>query len=262
MARIRTVKPEYPKHRKVRKVSRDARLLAIHLWNLADDEGRLQNLPRWIIGEVFPDDEDVTPPVLTEWLDELEGVGLILRYEVDQEQYIACHDFTDHQSINKPRPSVLPAPPESRTAPVAVPDSSRGEGKGREQGKETPLSPNGDRVAAAKNGRGHPTPARQVFDAWVAATERDPARTRYSDERRRLIEKRLKDYPLDDLLAAVRGWKHSPHHRGENDRHRVYNDLDLLLRDSKRIEEFRDLEQRNGPAAKSGAFRRMPGQAA
>lgn len=54
MPRIRTVKPDYPKHRKVRSVSRDARLLNIHLWNLADDEGRLQELPQWIIGEAFP----------------------------------------------------------------------------------------------------------------------------------------------------------------------------------------------------------------
>jgi hypothetical protein len=108
MPRIRTVKPEYPKHRKTRSVSRDARLLNIHLWNLADDEGRLQELVQWIIGEVFPEDEDVTPGVLREWLSELQGAGLIARYEVDGERYIECHDFGDHQVINKPRPSNIP----------------------------------------------------------------------------------------------------------------------------------------------------------
>ena len=61
MPRIRTVKPDYPAHRKVRAVSRDARLLNIHLWNLADDEGRLQELPQWIIKKIFPTNKNMTP---------------------------------------------------------------------------------------------------------------------------------------------------------------------------------------------------------
>lgn len=134
------MKPAYPKHRKVRSVSRDARLLNVHLWNLADDEGRLQELLQWIIGEVFPTDEDVTPVVLREWLGELDGVGLILRYEVDGEHYIQCHDFNDHQVINKPKPSEIPPPPaadgESGSDPVAVPDSSHPEVE--EEGEEEP----------------------------------------------------------------------------------------------------------------------------
>jgi hypothetical protein len=64
-------------------------------------------------------------------------------------------------------------------------------------------------------------------------------------------------YPLADLLDAVCGWKRSPHHRGENDRGKPYNDLELLLRDSKHIEEFRDLERKGG-----GRRQRMPGEAA
>jgi hypothetical protein len=128
MPRIRTVKPAYPKHRKVRAVSRDARLLNIHLWCLADDEGRLQELVQWIIGEVFPEDEDVTPVVLREWLGELQGAGLIIRYEIDGERYIECHDFNDHQVINKPRPSEIPHSSArsdcSGPAPVLLPDTS------------------------------------------------------------------------------------------------------------------------------------------
>ena len=268
MARIRTVKPEYPKHRKVRRVSRDARLLNIHLWNLADDEGRLQELPRWIIGEVFPADDDVTPAVLDGWLSELADVGLIIRYEVEGELYIACHGFTDHQAINKPRPSELPAPPDnpkpSRTAPVALPEDSHGEGNGTGNGRETtPTSPNGDGSGQDKETSGDqasrtPAPARIVFDAWVEATGRDPTRTKLTDKRRRLIRRALDDYPDEDLVDAVRGWRHSPHHRGENDRHEVYNDIELLLRDAKQIEKFRDLERRsrNGSSRDAAAKRK------
>lgn len=189
MARIRTVKPEYPKHRKVRRISRDARLLDIHLWNLADDEGRLQELPRWIIGEVFPGDDDVTPAVLEEWLGELEETGLIIRYEVAGEAYIECHDFTDHQAINKPRSSELPAPPPdrapSRTAPVAVPEVSHGEwngmeGKGRESANGTADAPLSKLLAdlIAKNGSRRPRIGKRWLDAerlLLTADDRDPA---------------------------------------------------------------------------------------
>lgn len=90
---------------------------------------------------------------------------------------------------------------------------------------------------------------RLIFDAWVEATKRDAARTKLTDKRRRVIRKALADYSLEDLVAAVRGWKHSPHHRGENDRDTVYNDLELLLRDAQHIEKFRDLELAKGTKA-------------
>jgi hypothetical protein len=140
------VKPAYPKHRKVRSVSRDARLLNIHLWNLADDEGRLQELPQWIIGEVFPTDEDVTPVVIREWLGELQVAGLIIRYEVDGEGYIQCHDFNSHQVINKATPSEIPPPSagveRSDTPTVVRLDSSRPEVEVEvDKEKENPPTP-------------------------------------------------------------------------------------------------------------------------
>lgn len=95
-----------------------------------------------------------------------------------------------------------------------------------------------------------PTDPEQIFSAWVEATGKNPNQVKFSDERRRLINARLKDWPLADLIDAVRGWRHSPHHRGENDQRRVYNDLSLLLRNAEKIEFFRDLERRaNGAPA-------------
>jgi hypothetical protein len=79
-----------------------------------------------------------------------------------------------------------------------------------------------------------------VFDAWIAATKKTAA-TKLDRTRRARIEKALAGYPLDDVLDAVRGWDHSPFHRGENPTSTVYNDLGLLLRDSGQIEKFRDL---------------------
>ena len=65
----------------------------------------------------------------------------------------------------------------------------------------------------------------------------------FDAKRQRIIRRALKTHPVADLLDAVQGWQHSPHHRGENDSGTVYNDLGLLLRDAEHIEKFRDLER-------------------
>ena len=62
-------------------------------------------------------------------------------------------------------------------------------------------------------------------------------------KRVKVIEARLHDFPEADLIDAVQGWDKSPHHRGDNDRHTVYNDLALLLRDAAKVELFRDLQR-------------------
>lgn len=101
-----------------------------------------------------------------------------------------------------------------------------------------------------------PTPLRgasdlvqRVFETWLAESGRDPTKTKLSEKRGRLIRKAVKDYPLEDVLAALRGWKNSPWHRGENPGKHVYNELELLLRDSEHIERFRDLAVK--PVAKN-----------
>lgn len=81
-----------------------------------------------------------------------------------------------------------------------------------------------------------------VFAAWIEATGRT-GQTVLTAKRRRVIVAALKVYPLDDVLDAVRGWRRSPFHTGQNDNRRAYNDLELLLRDAEHIEKFRDLER-------------------
>jgi hypothetical protein len=81
----------------------------------------------------------------------------------------------------------------------------------------------------------------EVWDAWRESTGHADAVL--SDKRIRLIRKGLGSYPVRDLVDAVRGWKRSPHHRGENDRLTEYNSIELLLRDSEKIEFFRNLER-------------------
>lgn len=79
-----------------------------------------------------------------------------------------------------------------------------------------------------------------VWDSYIEATGK--TRAHLSTARRRLISAALAAYPRDDVVAAVRGWRWSRHHCGQNDRGTVYNDIELLLRDAKHIEQFRDWE--------------------
>lgn len=121
MARIRSVKPEFWDDRKLAKrTSRDARLLYIALWNLADEHARLNGDPQWIKGQVFSYDDDLDPAAVTKLLEELEApaVGAVMAYEVDGDPYLFLPKLARHQRLEPEKVrSRLPEPP----GPVFVP---------------------------------------------------------------------------------------------------------------------------------------------
>ena len=124
MARIRSIKPEYWDDRKLAKrASRDARLLYIALWNLADEWGRLNGDPQWIKGQVFSYDDDLNADAIGKLLEELENpaLGAVIAYEADGDPYLflpklAKHQRLEPEKVNNGR-SRLPAPPAWATSP-------------------------------------------------------------------------------------------------------------------------------------------------
>ena len=86
----------------------------------------------------------------------------------------------------------------------------------------------------------HSLEVETVFSAWLTSTGRDRSRTKLDAKRRRCIESALKSYPIEDVVLAVDGWRLSSFHRGENEAGKKYNDITLILRDSEKIEYFRD----------------------
>src|SRR6185437_1679087 len=107
MARIRTIKPEFPHSESMGKVGRDARLTFIELWTLADDSGRLRGNSRMLASLLFPYDDDA--PALSEtWLAELEREHCIVRYCVDGTSCLQVCNWLSHQKIDKPTASKLP----------------------------------------------------------------------------------------------------------------------------------------------------------
>jgi hypothetical protein len=109
MARIRTIKPSIWGDAKFAGLSRDARLLAVGLISLADDAGRFIATPVAIGGSVFPHD-GLPSATVRRWRDEIARTGLIQLYQVDGHDYGRFPNWKRHQKINRPSPSVLPAP--------------------------------------------------------------------------------------------------------------------------------------------------------
>jgi hypothetical protein len=111
MARIRTIKPEFPQSESMGRVSRDARLLFVQMWTIADDEGRLRGNSRMLASLLFPYDNDA-PGLIDGWLTELEREGCIIRYIVEnhayKQNYCQISNWLIHQKIDKPSASKIP----------------------------------------------------------------------------------------------------------------------------------------------------------
>lgn len=122
MARIRTIKPEFPQSESVGRLSRDARLLFIQLWTIVDDAGRARAASRMLASLLYPYDDDAQKK-MEGWLLELEGGQMIRRYEVDGSKYLEICKWLEHQKIDRPSESRLPPYREPSLNPR---ESSRG----------------------------------------------------------------------------------------------------------------------------------------
>jgi hypothetical protein len=117
MPRIRSIKPEIVQSETIGQCSRDARLLFVLLWTIADDAGRTRAAPRLLASILFPYDEDAAG-LIEGWLSELERVGCVRRYACDGSAYLDIPGWLKHQKIDKPSASRLPAPEDA--APIAA----------------------------------------------------------------------------------------------------------------------------------------------
>lgn len=106
--RIRTIKPEFWASESVGRLSRDARLLFIGLWNFADDYGRGRGAFAVIASSLFPYDDDARESVES-WFMQLHKEGMVRRYlGHDGNWYYDIPKWNEHQSISHPRKSAFP----------------------------------------------------------------------------------------------------------------------------------------------------------
>jgi len=77
----------------------------------------------------------------------------------------------------------------------------------------------------------------QVFRFWQEHLNHPKAV--FDSKRRKAVNARLREgHSVDDLITAVRGCKLSPHHMGQNEQQAVYDDLELICRDTTHVERF------------------------
>lgn len=108
MARIRTIKPEFPQSESMGRVSREARLCFIMLWTVVDDAGRTRASSRMLASLLYPYDEDAGS-LMDGWLEELEREHCVVRYSLEGNSYLEISKWLNHQKIDKPSVSRLPA---------------------------------------------------------------------------------------------------------------------------------------------------------
>lgn len=158
MPRIRTIKPEFFTSLTIADLTPEQRLTFIGLWTHADDAGRCVDDSRLIKAAVWPLDDRTAADIEID-LKALTESSLITRYTLNRKRYLAVTNWDEHQRINRPTPSKLPAPEEGDPTPpdpVTRHDSdslnthahfsegSPQERKGKEgnrEGKGTPPSP-------------------------------------------------------------------------------------------------------------------------
>jgi 5-methylcytosine-specific restriction endonuclease McrA len=112
MPRIRTVKPEFWEDELLGVMPRDARLLFIATFNMADDEGLLRWTPAYIKAQAFMYDDDLTIADVGKLMQCLTDTGLVFPYigGVARQQMAVVVNFRKHQRINRPQKSKLPPP--------------------------------------------------------------------------------------------------------------------------------------------------------
>jgi hypothetical protein len=122
MARIRTIKPKFWDDEKLAKVSRDARLLYIGMWNYADDLGVILANQTWLKSKIFPYD-DISAEELKKWLQELLDISRIVTGTFRDDSYFRIVNFTKHQVINKPNNADIFVPSDCISSVFTIPVS-------------------------------------------------------------------------------------------------------------------------------------------
>lgn len=97
-------------------LSRDARLLFIGCFSLADDFGNILAESRYLQKKLFGYDTDVSTEQVSQWLGEVGRLRSTMLYAVNGQNYLHFNNWTMHQKLDSrytPKASCPPCPDES-----------------------------------------------------------------------------------------------------------------------------------------------------
>jgi hypothetical protein len=272
MARIRTIKPEFPQSETIGRLSRDARLLFIQLWTLADDDGRLRAASRMLASLLYPYDDDA-PNLIDGWLLELEKEDCITCYQHENTTYLQIDNWHKHQKIQHPTPSKIPGPTEDS---VILVNAHEGSEVLQPRARALDLGPRtkeGEDISDTtcphppSGGDTDEIPG-QMAEIWIAELGDILPKPRKLDRSRRAkLNARFRDtfgQNLEEWRQCCQRIRGSPHLIGENDR-AWKADLDFCLEPRKLnriLEGFYDARQSNGRGTPNQRHETLEQQAA
>jgi len=117
LARIRTIKPEFNISESVSRMSESAQLFMVKMFPEVDDQGRIEWLPRKILGALYPHSDEIGNTELESRVSELEKEGIFQRYEVDGRVYGYFINWEKHQVVKNPSRARCPEPPSRQSEP-------------------------------------------------------------------------------------------------------------------------------------------------
>ncbi|STX50472.1 Uncharacterised protein [Legionella busanensis] len=122
--------------------------------------------------------------------------------------------------------------------------------------KYTSLQDVKDNTSSFKCSKEESVPAiQEIFKYWQT-TMKYP-RAKLDKKRRKRIKEALALYSKEELKSAIDGCANTPYNMGQNDRNQVYNDIELIFRDSTHIERFINNSQTNNNHSVNGSNRRQ-----
>lgn len=252
--RIRALKPGFYKNEDLCALSGMHRLCFGGLWLCADREGRLEDRPRRLKGEIFPYDDVEMDAML--W--DLAEAGFIVRYVAEGHHLIAIPNWSRHQH---PRPdegksqyaSYVPGTERLRgqepiqsapqipirtsidTDPSLLrddPDDAVRIGNGRlDLGSGILEVGSGETPTASSLKATHGPHAQDLIDLWNTTTSTPLPRCReLTDDRRKKIRSRLSKRPsLEEWRLVFEAIQNNPFCTGHNDRGWVA-DFDYVIK--------------------------------
>lgn len=80
------------------------------------------------------------------------------------------------------------------------------------------------------------SPLQEIFQYWQATLNHP--RAKLDNKRKYKINQALRAYSIEEIKLSIDGCKASAFHQGKNPENKVHDDIELILRDSKHIEQF------------------------
>lgn len=251
MARLRTIKPEFWSSEQIATCSRDARLLFIGLWNFCDDAGVHPASYMRLKMQVFPAD-NCSQNEIANWINELIQSNLIIEYQANDGKKYWYVTGWDHQKIARPYYK-YPKPNNeivtsnfSSTAHAVNEQSPNNEQAFNEPNSGIYIDRNinrGTNSRVANTTQPISTEnikqsllVQEVFKYWQETLNHP--RAKLDKQRKNKIIQALKIYSMEEIKLAIDGCKASSFHQGKNPENKIHDDIELILRDARHVEQF------------------------